>query len=330
MHAAQGILTATGGKTSHAAVVARGWGKCCIVGCEKLSIDYERKNFSANGYTIREGEYVTLDGSNGSVYKGALKLITPKLPESYEILMKWVDEIRTLKVRTNADTRMTPSMDETRSRGNRSLPHGAYVFRFGGTHTRHQADDHRRNRGGPEKSSGETPAIPDKRLRGHLHRNERLRRYNQAHRSAAPRVRPPRRCRTKSPRQGRGRKLDFVKDRVEKLHEANPMLGHRGCRLTITYPEILEMQVTAIMTAACNTARQGIKVFPEIMIPLVIDAKEFSILETLTRKIADEVVAKSGQKVNYMVGTMIETPRAAILADEIARFAEFFRLEPTT
>lgn len=325
MHAAQGILTATGGKTSHAAVVARGWGKCCIVGCEKLCIDYERKNFSANGYTIREGEYVTLDGSNGNVYKGALKLVTPKLPESYETLMKWVDEIRTLKVRTNADTPYDAEHGRKLGAEGIGLCRTEHMF----------FDSEERILAIRQMIIAETVEARKKALAKLLPFQTRdFEGIFTAMNGCGVTIRlidpplhefvPHDAAGQKALAKAAGVRFDFVKERVEKLHEANPMLGHRGCRLTITYPEILEMQVTAIMTAACNTARQGIKVFPEIMIPLVIDAKEFSILETLTRKIADEVVAKSGQKVNYMVGTMIETPRAAILADEIARFAEFF------
>ncbi len=325
MHAAQGILTATGGKTSHAAVVARGWGKSCIVGCEKLSIDYDKKQFSANGITIREGEFVTLDGGNGNVYKGELKLVTPKLPASYETLMKWVDETRTLKVRTNADTPY--DAEHARKLGAEGI---------GLCRTEHMFfDSEERILAIRQMIIAETVEARKKALAKLLpFQVADFEGIFTAMNGMGVTIRlidPP--LHEFVPHDDAGQKalakaagvtFDFVRERVERLHEANPMLGHRGCRLTITYPEILEMQVTAIMTAACKVAKKGVKVSPEIMIPLVIDAKELAILEDLTRKTADSVVAKEGIKVPYMVGTMIETPRAALLADEIAHVAEFF------
>ncbi|HPS43443.1 MAG TPA: PEP-utilizing enzyme, partial [Treponemataceae bacterium] len=325
MHAAQGILTATGGKTSHAAVVARGWGKCCIVGCEKLEIDYDKKSFSANGYTIKEGEYVTLDGCNGNVYKGALKLVAPKLPDSYETLMKWVDETRTLKVRTNADTPYDAEHGRKLGAEGIGLCRTEHMF----------FDSEERILAIRQMIIAETVEARKKALAKLLPFQTRdfegifaaMDGLGVTIRLIDPPLHefvPHDAAGQKALAKAAGVSFDFVKQRVEKLHEANPMLGHRGCRLTITYPEILEMQVTAIMTAACNMARRGIKVFPEIMIPLVIDAKEFAINERLTRKTADAILAREGMKVSYSVGTMIETPRAALLADEIAQTAEFF------
>ena len=325
MHAAQGILTATGGKTSHAAVVARGWGKCCIVGCEKLEIDYDKKCFSANGYTIKEGEYVTLDGCNGNVYKGALKLVAPKLPDSYETLMKWVDETRTLKVRTNADTPYDAEHGRKLGAEGIGLCRTEHMF----------FDSEERILAIRQMIIAETVEARKRALAKLLPFQTRdfegiftaMNGLGVTIRLIDPPLHefvPHDAAGQKALAKAAGVSFEFVKQRVEKLHEANPMLGHRGCRLTITYPEILEMQVTAIMTAACNMARKGIKVFPEIMIPLVIDAKEFSINERLTRKTADAILAREGMKVSYSVGTMIETPRAALLADEIAQTAEFF------
>ncbi len=325
MHAAQGILTATGGKTSHAAVVARGWGKCCIVGCEKLDIDYAKKTFTANGKTVKEGEFITLDGSNGNVYQGELKLVSPKLPESYKTIMEWADKIRTLKVRTNADT----PYDAKRARelGAEGIGLCRTEHMFFDTEERILAI---REMIIADTSDARKKALA-KLLPFQTKDFEGIFKAMDGFGVTIRLIDPP--LHEFVPHDEAGQKAlakavnvpyETVRSRVEKLHEANPMLGHRGCRLAITYPEILEMQVTAIMTAACNVAKKGIKVLPEIMIPLVIDAKELAILERLTRAAADAVIAKKAVPVKYLVGTMIETPRAALLADEIAHVAEFF------
>ena len=325
MHVSQGILTATGGKTSHAAVVARGWGKCCIVGCEKLEIDYAKKIFIANGKTVKEGDFITLDGTNGCVYSGALKLVSPKLPDSYETLMKWVDEIRSLKVRTNADTPYDAEHGRKLGAEGIGLCRTEHMF----------FDSEERILAIRQMIIAETVETRKKALAKLLpFQTKDFEGIFAAMDGCGVTIRlidPPLHefvphddAGQKALARAAGVSFDFVKQRVEKLYEANPMLGHRGCRLTITYPEILEMQVSAIMTAACNVSRKGIKVFPEIMIPLVIDAKEFSINEQLTRKTADAILAREGMKLTYLVGTMIETPRAALLADEIAHTAEFF------
>lgn len=325
MHAAQGILTATGGKTSHAAVVARGWGKSCIVGCEKLNIDYEKKVFTVGNWTVKEGEYITLDGTTGRVYKGELKLIAPKLPESYKILMKWVDEIRKIKIRTNADTPYDAAYGRELGAEGIGLCRTEHMF----------FDSEERilairemiiaeNIDSRKKALAKLLPIQTKDFEGIFKAMDGLGVTIRL-------IDPP--LHEFVPHDEKGQKAlaqainvsyEIVRNRIEKLHESNPMLGHRGCRLTITYPEILEMQVTAIMTAACRMQKKGIVVYPEIMIPLVIDSKEFMILERLTRETADAVCEKSGIEVKYLVGTMIETPRAALLANEIAEHAEFF------
>lgn len=325
MHAASGILTATGGKTSHAAVVARGWGKCCIVGCEKIAIDYERRLFSVGGVSVHEGDLITLDGSNGNVYKGALKLIQPKLPKSYEILMKWVDEIRTVKVRTNADTPYDATAARDRGAEGIGLCRTEHMF----------FDTEERILAIRRMIIADNPEDRKRALKDLLPiQTKDFEKIFKAMDGLGVTVRlidPP--LHEFVPHDEEGQKLlakscgvsfETVRQRVEKLHEANPMLGHRGCRLAVTYPEILEMQVTAIMTAACNMAKKGVKVSPEIMIPLVIDAKEFALLEERVRAVASEVMEKKAMKVRYKVGTMIETPRAALLAGEIAARAEFF------
>ncbi|GAB6275919.1 MAG: pyruvate, phosphate dikinase [Rectinema sp.] len=325
MHAAQGILTATGGKTSHAAVVARGWGKCCVVGCEKLDIDYEKGQFSVGDTVVREGDYITLDGGAGNVYIGQLKLVKPEPPKAYTILMSWVDKIRTLKVRTNADTPYDAEKARELGAEGIGLCRTEHMFfdseeRILAIREMIIADDlesrkkalakilpfQTKDFEGIFKAMNGLP-VTIRLIDPPLH--EFVPHDEEGQKALADAVGVP---------------LEKVIQRVNQLHEANPMLGHRGCRLTITYPEILDMQVTAIITAACNMTKKGVKVLPEIMIPLVIDEKELKILETRTREVADAIIAKSGISLGYMVGTMIEVPRAALLADRIANVAEFF------
>ncbi len=332
MFVAQGIVTATGGKTSHAAVVARGWGKCCIVGCDKLDIDYESKTARANGRIIRQGDWMTLDGNEGAVYEGQVKLSTPQLPGSYSTLMNWADGVRRLGVRTNADT-----------------PHDARKARemgaegIGLCRTEHMFFKDFEQ---PEKSVERQLAIQEMIVAD----------SSEARRKALDKLLPYQRrdfigifkamdglpvtIRLIDPplhefvphdlekQQELASKIgidvEVVTRRVEQLREANPMLGHRGCRLAITYPEILEMQVRAIIEAAVECKKEGIKVIPEIMIPLVMDRKELQILSDATNRIAADIIKKSGVKLEYLVGTMIEIPRAALLADEIAEVAQFF------
>ncbi len=325
MHAASGILTATGGKTSHAAVVARGWGKCCIVGCEKLNIDYEKKQMSVGDKVIKQGEAITLDGSTGEVFIGALKLIKPELPDEYKEIMKWVDEIRKIKVRTNADTPY--DSENARKLGAEGIGLCRTEHMFFDTEERRLAIQEMivaDNLEGRVKALNKLLPFQREDFKG-------IFKAMDGYPVTIRLIDPP--LHEFVPHDEKGqRKLaetvgipfEKVKARVEQLHEANPMLGHRGCRLTITYPEILEMQVRAIIEAAVEMTKQQVKVYPEIMIPLTIDAKEFHILETKVRQVADEIIKNSNVKVDYIVGTMIEVPRAALLADKIAQYAEFF------
>jgi pyruvate, orthophosphate dikinase len=325
MHAAQGVLTATGGKTSHAAVVARGWGKSCIVGCEKMNIDYTKKQFTVGDKTVKEGDFITLNGSTGEVYVGAMKLIKPELPEAYKKIMEWADQLRKIKVRTNADTPYDAKHAVELGAEGIGLCRTEHMFfdteeRILAIREMIVADNvdtrikalnkllpiQREDFIGIFKAMNGLPVtirLIDPPLHEFVPHDEK----NQ--KELAAKI---------------GVTYEHVKLRVEQLHEANPMLGHRGCRLCITYPEILDMQVTAIIEAACQVKKSGIEVHPEIMHPLVIDKKELKILEVRTRKLADEIIKKSGVKVEYMVGTMIEVPRAALLADQIAEVAEFF------
>jgi pyruvate,orthophosphate dikinase len=325
MHAAQGVLTATGGKTSHAAVVARGWGKCCIVGCEKLTIDYDKKTVSVGSVVLKEGDYITLDGTSGSVYKGELKLAKAEPPEAYKTLMGWADKIRKLKVRTNADTPY--DAENARRLGAEGIGLCRTEHMFFDTEQRILAiremivaDDAETRK----KALAKLLPFQTEDFRGIFKAMDGLPVTIRLIDPPLHEFVPHDEAGQKALAKAVGISYEVVRHRVEQLHEANPMLGHRGCRLTITYPEILDMQVTAIVKAACDMTKKGVKVLPEIMIPLVIDAKELKLLETRTRQVADKVIKDSGVKLSYMVGTMIEVPRAALLADQVAGVAEFF------
>ena len=332
MFVAQGILTASGGKTSHAAVVARGWGKCCVVGCEEIDIDYAAKRMRANGRVVRQGDWITLDGGEGAVYEGEIALVTPELPPAYSTLLGWADQIRRLGVRANADTAHD---------ARKALEMGAEGIGLCRTEHMFFKDFEQ-----PERSAERQLAIQEMIVADD----------KEARRKALEKLLPFQRrdfiglfkvmdgfpvvIRLIDPplhefvphdpekQQELARKIgvdvEVVARRVEQLREANPMLGHRGCRLAITYPEILEMQVRAIIEAAIECQAQKIKVLPEIMHPLTLDRKELQILVDATRSVADKIIERSAVKLHYLVGTMIELPRAALLADQVAEVAEFF------
>jgi len=334
MAVAQGILTATGGKTSHAAVVARGWGKCCIVGAETLDIDYKTKSMKdgKSGKVVKEGDWLTLDGSEGVVYIDKMPLVAPEFPKAYQTIMKWADEIRRLGVRTNADTPQD---------ARKALEFGAEGIGLCRTEHMFFTDFEF-----PEKSQERQRAIQEMVLADDREKRvtalDKLLPFQrrdfvgifQAMDGLPVTIRlidpplhefvPHEHAKQAELAKDLGIPVEIVARRVEQLHEANPMLGHRGCRLSITYPEILEMQVRAIIEAAIECHKGRVKVIPEIMIPLTLDRKELGILVDATRRVADELLKKAGVKLHYLVGTMIELPRAALLADEIAEVAEFF------
>jgi pyruvate,orthophosphate dikinase len=332
MNVAQGILTATGGKTSHAAVVARGWGKCCIVGAEKLEINAGAKTMKAGDKVVREGDWIALDGSDGSVYSGQVDLIRPEPPKAYETLLKWADKIRKLGVRTNADTPRDARVAREMGAEGIGLCRTEHMF--------FQDFEH------PEKSIERQDAIQEMILadtsearrkalakllpfqrRDFIGIFEAMDGFPVTIRMIDPPLHefvPHDRAKQEELAKKIGISPEAVARRVEQLHEANPMLGHRGCRLSITYPEILEMQVRAIIEAAIDCQKRKIKVLPEIMHPLTMEKKELQILVTATRRVAEGIISKSKVKLEYLVGTMIELPRAALLADQIAEVAEFF------
>ena len=334
MAVAQGILTATGGKTSHAAVVARGWGKCCIVGAETLDIDYQSKSMKdgKSGKVVKEGEWLTLDGGEGVVYADQLPLVTPEFPPAYQTIMKWADEIRRIGVRANADTPQD---------ARKAVEFGAEGI--GLTRTEHMfftdfefpEKGQERQRAIQEMILAETKEARVKALDKLLPFQRRdfvgLFKAMDGLPVTIRLIDPPLhefvphdRAKQAELAKELGISVETVARRVEQLHEANPMLGHRGCRLAITYPEILEMQVRAIIEAAIECQKNKVKVIPEIMIPLTLDKKEMALLDQATRRVADELIKKANVKLHYLVGTMIELPRAALLADEIAEVAEFF------
>jgi pyruvate,orthophosphate dikinase len=329
MHVAAGILTETGGKTSHAAVVARGWGKCCIVGCEALDIDYDAKRMTLGEKSIREGDVITLDGGTGEIFEGEVPLDRPGESPEYQVLLSWCDKRRRLGVRANADTPADAIKAVELGAEGIGLCRTEHMFFDPSEPERIRAmrqmilarrEDNRRKaldkllpyqRGDFEglfkamRGKPVTIRLLDPPLHEFLPQPENI----EAQREIAEELNVS---------------FEDIERRIEQLSESNPMLGHRGCRLCITYPEILEMQVRAIIEAAVNCAKRGIKVRPEIMIPLSMSARELTILVERTRAVADAVLKERNAKVKYLVGTMIETPRAALVAGRMANVAEFF------
>jgi len=327
MAAAQGILTARGGMTSHAAVVARGMGKCCVAGAGELLVDYGKGEFTVNGRTVKAGEPISLDGATGSVYLGEIATVEPELSGYFGTLLDWADEIRRLGVRTNADTPRDAAQAVKFGAEGIGLCRTEHMFfegdRIVAMREMILADDEggRREalakllpmqRGDFEgifREMGERP-VTIRLLDPPLH--EFLPHDPEGQAEVAEAIGIP---------------VERIREKVEALHEFNPMLGHRGCRLGITYPEISEMQARAIIEAACNVYKEGIKVRPEIMIPLVGNVKELKLQREIVERVAEEVLAKNGlskSDIPYLIGTMIEVPRAAVTADEIATEAEFF------
>ncbi len=327
MNAAQGILTARGGMTSHAAVVARGMGKCCVAGAGDLSIHYAKGYLTVGKHTVKAGEWISLNGTTGAVYKGEIPTVEPELSGTFGTLLGWADEVRRLGVRTNADT---PNDAETAVRFGAEgigLCRTEHMFfegdRIIAVREMILADDEKGRRAalakllpmqrsdfeGIFRALGGRPATI-RLLDPPLH--EFLPHDVAGQEEVAEVMRVP---------------VDVIRRKVDALHEFNPMLGHRGCRLGITYPEISEMQAQAIMEAACAVHKTGVKVRPEIMIPLVGHVKEFVLQRDVVQKVAEEVLKKNGltkTEIPYLIGTMIEVPRAAVTADEIAAEAEFF------
>ena len=326
MHAAEAILTAKGGMTSHAALVARGWGKCCIVGCSDLQINIDKKEVMVGDSLISEGDWITMNGTEGRIYSGQVELIDadPDTHPEYKELMIWSDEIRKLKIRTNAE-----SPDDARQ----AIKFGAEGI--GLCRTEHMFFDEERilairkmifadNESDRRNAVMELLPYQKEDFMGTLKAMEGL--------PVTIRLLDPPLHEFMSLTDEQEKTLasnlnidvGVVKNRISMLHELNPMLGHRGCRLGIAYPEITEMQARAILEASAELKKEGKSVFPEIMIPLVGSVTEYTDQEKIVRNVAREVNEKYKLELEFMVGTMIELPRACLTADEIAKHAEFF------
>ncbi|MBN1793828.1 MAG: pyruvate, phosphate dikinase [Candidatus Omnitrophica bacterium] len=324
MDAAQGILTARGGMTSHAAVVARGMGKCCVAGCGALEIDYVKRQFTVGETVVKAGDWISLDGSTGEVMLGQVKTIIPELSGDFSILMGWADKIRAIGVRTNADTPKDAKVARDFGAEGIGLCRTEHMFfegdRINAMREMILADDEAGRRAAlakllPMQKSDflgiframeglpVTIRLLDPPLHEFLpHSEKEIEEMAKLMKVSA----------------------DKIKAKTESLKEFNPMLGHRGCRLGITYPEITEMQARAIVEAACELTKEKIKVLPEIMVPLIGTVQEFENQAMIIRATAQKVFAEKGVSVEYLVGTMIEIPRAALTADKVAVQAEFF------
>jgi pyruvate,orthophosphate dikinase len=323
MHSSVGILTARGGMTSHAAVVARGMGKCCVSGCDEITMDEKGKKFTVKGTVVKEGDFISLNGSTGQVILGKVAVVEPSLSGDFGTLMSWADSFRTLKVRTNADTPKDAEIARNFGAEGIGLVRTEHMFfeatRIKAVREMILAKDtegrkkalakiepfQREDFEGIFTAMNGLPVIIrmlDPPLHEFLPKHDQVKEIEEIAKelNTTPKA---------------------IVETIESLHEFNPMLGFRGCRLAVVYPEIMEMQVRAIFAAAMNVAKKGVKALPEIEIPIVGNIKEYSPLAALTHRIAEEMGAKG--KVHYTVGTMIEVPRAALTADVLAKEAEF-------
>ncbi|MBI5117168.1 pyruvate, phosphate dikinase [Candidatus Poribacteria bacterium] len=324
MAAAQGILTQRGGMTSHAAVVARGMGKCCVAGCGDLVVDYANRRFTVDSLSVNEGDFISLDGGKGEVMLGQVRTVMPSLSGHFGILMKWADETRRLNIRTNADT-----------------PNDAKVARgfgaegIGLCRTEHMFFEGDRIMAVREMILADNVASRERALAKLLpmQKGDFIGIFREMAglpvtiRLLDPPLHeflPHERAQIEALAAEMNVPVEKLREKVESLKEFNPMLGHRGCRLGITFPEIYKMQTRAIIEAACELAKQKIKVIPEIMLPLIGDVTELRLLKKDAIEVATQVMKEQGIKVKYTVGTMIEVPRGALTADKIAEEAEFF------
>jgi len=327
MNSAQGVLTARGGMTSHAAVVARGMGKPCVAGCGDLLVDYEAGTMTIGGKTFREGDVITIDGSAGAIINGEVPLVAPSLDDPYlNQIMEWADQVRRLGIRTNADT----PHDSKQARGfgaeGIGLCRTEHMFfgeeRISKMREMILAD----NEAGRRKALVKILPLQQDDFEGIFRAMDGLpvtvrlldpplHEFLPGHEMTAE---------IASLAAELGVDVDMLERRIDGLHEMNPMLGHRGCRLGLTYPEVYETQVEAIIRAALAVKADGVDVKPEIMIPLVGAVRELSDLRKRTEAVAKSVLAETGGELDYLIGTMIEIPRAALCADKIAEFADFF------
>ena len=325
MNLARGVLTIRGGMTSHAAVVARGMGRCCVSGCGELTVNEDNKTLTTSeGVVFKEGDYISIDGSTGKVYGTQVKTVEPEISGDFETFMSWADEVRKLEVRTNADTKRD---------AHQAVKFGAEGI--GLCRTEHMFFEKDRIFAIREMIVSDTKEQRQKALakllpmqRGDFEELfKEMNGYPVTIRFLDPPLHefvPHTEKEIKDLAKDLGVTFEELKTKIDSLHEFNPMMGHRGCRLSITFPEIAVMQTRAVIEAAINVEKSGIKVKPEIMIPLVGDPKELKYVKNIVVETIEKVFEEQNYKVEYMIGTMIEIPRAALLADEIAEDAEFF------
>jgi len=324
MNAAQGILTARGGMTSHAAVVARGMGKCCVSGCGALDINYSARTMKVGEKVIREGDFISIDGSTGDVMLGKVNTIDAKLSGNFGTIMKWAEEYKKLAVRTNADTPRDALVARKFGAQGIGLCRTEHMFFEGDRIKAVREMILAENLEGRKKALKKLLPIQKKDFIGILNAMES---YGVTIRLLDPPLHefvPHDEESQNEMAQEMGISLEKVKARVASLHEFNPMLGHRGCRLGITYPEITEMQAQAIFEAACELKKKGVDVKPEVMVPLVGTVKELISQKKIIVETAEKIMKAKKVTIDYQVGTMIEIPRACVTADEIATEAEFF------
>lgn len=326
MNVAEGILTARGGMTSHAAVVARGMGKCCVAGLGEIKFDADGKGFTLGGKHIKEGDWITLNGSNGNVYEGKLKSIQPELKGELDEFMHWVDEFRRMGVRTNADTPKDARVARSYGAEGIGLCRTEHMFFEGNRIDYVRGMILARDEEGRRKPLQELKKMQKEDFIGIFEAMEGLPVTIRLLDPPLHEFLPQEHDREEIEKLAKmfDMTAEDIRKTIIELHEFNPMLGHRGCRLGITFPDIYDMQVEAIMEAAVELTKKGKTVLPEIMIPLVGHKKELDILEKRVRAIAERIMKEAGVTLKYLVGTMIEVPRAAITADQIAETAEFF------
>ncbi len=325
MHAAEGILTVRGGMTSHAAVVARGMGTCCVSGCGEIKIDEEAKVFSLGGYEFHEGDYISLDGTTGKIYKGDIKTVEASVGGNFGRIMGWADQFRTLKVRTNADTPADTANAVKLGAEGIGLCRTEHMF-FGEDRIpkfrRMILSDTVEAREEALKAIGEFQKADFKAMYEALEGRPMTVRYLDP---PLHEFVPTEEEDIKALADDMGITVAEVKAKCDALHEFNPMMGHRGCRLAVTYPEIAKMQTRAVMEAAIEVKEEkGYDIVPEIMIPLVGEKKELKYVKDIVVEVAEAVKAEKNSDIKYQIGTMIEIPRAALTADAIAEEAEFF------
>ena len=324
MKASQGILTVRGGMTSHAAVVARGMGTCCVSGCGDIKMNEEDKQFELAGKTFHEGDYISIDGSTGNIYDGIIPTVDASIAGTFGRVMGWADKYRTLKVRTNADTPADAKKARELGAEGIGLCRTEHMFfeadRIAAFREMICSDTVEERKAALAKiepmQQGDFEALYEA-LEGNP---VTIRFLDPPLHEFVPTEEED----IKKLADAQGKTVDQIKAIIASLHEFNPMLGHRGCRLGVTYPEITEMQARAIIEAACNLKLRGLDPRPEIMVPLVGTVKELKQQVEIINRVAAMVFEEKGVKVDYKVGTMIEIPRAAITADQIAEVAEFF------